>query len=180
MKAMAKAIRSDLLIATLALVISAGATLSSVYQTHVIARQLGASVWPYLSITSTLGPSTYRLAVTNDGLGPALVRSATLSVDGKSVASYREAAVRVARGAKLARADSSSTAAIGKTTVIRAGDTHDLIRASGSLITKGGDLGQRVTLALCYCSLEDQCWTVRSHEQRVAVASCLPNDGIDN
>ena len=57
-------------------------------------------------VTKTLGAATYRLSVTNDGLGPALVRSATLIVDGKRV-------------------------------------------------------------------------TVRSHEQRVAVAACERSDGID-
>ena len=84
-----KTIRADLLIATLALLASSGATLSSVYQTHVIANQLSASVWPYLEAVYSLSTTTANLEVANDGLGPALVRSASLAVDGHPVATAR-------------------------------------------------------------------------------------------
>ena len=172
-------LRLDLVIATLALIISAGATVSSIYQTHVIARQLGASVWPYLSITSSLGDSAYSLAVANDGLGPAVVKNATLSVDGEKVANYREAEGRLARGVRVGKDLIATFSSINETTVVRAGDTRVLIRASGSAVSQVGDLGKRVSLSLCYCSLLDECWTVVSHEPRVDVRTCATNAGIE-
>jgi hypothetical protein len=51
--------------------------------TRVIAQQLSAQVWPYVTFTGTTEPERLELDVANDGLGPAVVKSFVLRVDGK-------------------------------------------------------------------------------------------------
>ncbi len=173
--------RTDLIIATVALLVSAGATISSVYQTKVVANQLSASVWPYLSIETNLSENAFALSVSNDGLGPALVRSAKLSVDGKPYPTYRGALAAIFRGT-TAPTPKGSFASIDATSVIHVADQRVLMKATlGPSARTLGDLGKRVALELCYCSLLDQCWNVRSGtgKPRVAVPSCASNDGID-
>ena len=76
-------IPSDVLVAGLALVISGTAAAAGWYQTHVIAQQLSAAVWPYVTVGSTFDGEHLRVNVRNDGLGPAIVESFVVSVDGK-------------------------------------------------------------------------------------------------
>ncbi|MFY9665426.1 MAG: hypothetical protein WAK19_13335, partial [Candidatus Cybelea sp.] len=83
-----KRFRFDFIIAFCALLISTIAALASVYQTRVIGEQLSATVWPYLSIDRTFNPQAVSLSITNYGLGPALIRSAEIELDGKKVRSW--------------------------------------------------------------------------------------------
>ncbi len=98
-----RSFRADIVIATLALLISGGATISSLYQTKTIANQLSASVWPYLSIEGDGSPDEVSLSVVNDGLGPALIRSAAMTIDGKRIASYSAALKALAGPVKHAK-----------------------------------------------------------------------------
>jgi hypothetical protein len=178
---MMKGVRADLVIATLALAMSTTASLSSLYQTKVIANQLSSSVWPYLSInTSTTTGSAFALSVTNNGLGPALVRSASLELDGRTLSRYRDGLATLVRGipAKNAHA-SASYSSIGSTTVIRPGEKFVTLSYAGKAVGSFSDLGQRYRLTLCYCSLLGQCWTVRGQDEPAAVASCSRRSSID-
>jgi len=53
------------------------------YERKTNAQQLGAQVWPYVTFTGTTEADRLELDVANDGLGPALVKSFVLRVDGK-------------------------------------------------------------------------------------------------
>lgn len=176
-----KTIRADLLIATLALLASSGATLSSVYQTHVIANQLSASVWPYLEAVYSLSTTTANLEVANDGLGPALVRSASLAVDGHPVASYRRGIDVLERGFHLKNPYNGSFSSIGPSSVIRPGEQVALFSLSRLPVKEFGSMHRRVMLEVCYCSLLGQCWIYRSGpvETRDQVGSCPTNAGLD-
>ena len=81
-------LRIDLLIAIVALFISALTAAASLYQTHVIADQLSSSEWPYLGISGTVSMSkTLSYSIVNNGMGPAIVRTVVVSLDGKPVVS---------------------------------------------------------------------------------------------
>ena len=77
--------RIDILIAVCALLMSTLATAASWWQSRVVATQLSSQVWPYVAIATTTGPNGLELTVSNDGLGPAVIRSLQLAVDGKVV-----------------------------------------------------------------------------------------------
>ena len=80
-----KRLRFDLVIALCALLISGVAAAASAYQTYVIRQQYSATVWPYLTFISTSSATFFWLRVNNAGIGPALIRSAVVSRDGKPI-----------------------------------------------------------------------------------------------
>jgi hypothetical protein len=65
-----------------ALLISTLAAAASFWQARVLQDQLGAQVWPYVSVSEDFTGNSVQIGVANDGLGPAIVRSATAAVDG--------------------------------------------------------------------------------------------------
>ena len=93
-------LRVELLIAVCALLLTGIASIASVYQAHVIARQFSsteqqfsATVWPYLTLTIRQTPTTIESSITNDGLGPAIIRSAAIGWDRtKSFGSWQDMA----------------------------------------------------------------------------------------
>ncbi|MBV8375238.1 MAG: hypothetical protein JO302_06980, partial [Candidatus Eremiobacteraeota bacterium] len=93
-----RAFRLDFFIAIAALLVSALTAGTLIYQTHVIGAQYAAAIWPYLSVETTYdNPNGVTIALNNEGLGPALIHSARLSVDGKSVASWNDYFLTLAR-----------------------------------------------------------------------------------
>jgi len=172
-------IRLELVIATLALCASAAASIATVVQTSVVGNQLSASVWPYVSIANTYSPGSLGLGLDNDGLGPALVRNVTLTIDGKPLTSWRRAiAVLVLpKQTKRARAGVDESD-VGPGSVIRPGASLSLIRVQSPLIDSAltATLARRVELTVCYCSILQQCWTVNESRtgQPQAVHDCGP------
>lgn len=78
----------------LALAVSVFALAIGTWQTRLMQSQSRASVWPYLSIgyTYTNGAETngFIWTIDNNGVGPALVQSTTLSLDGKPMRNWDE------------------------------------------------------------------------------------------
>lgn len=162
-----KRFRFDLLIAVSALLISTIAALASVYQTRVIREQLSATVWPYLSFDRTFSPQAVTLSLTNYGLGPALVRSARIDLDGKPVPSWDAVIaeyVRVAHRMHVKGVTRISDANLDGSVVLSAGVTRRLldVEAAGATIHVVRRVAGSVALTVCYCSLLGQCWQVTS------------------
>ena len=193
-----KAFRFDLMVAVCALLISAVAAAASVYQSHVISQQnglisqqFGATTWPYLSFVASYSPNWVEVDLRNNGVGPAIIRTADVTLDGKSVAPGKtnssidavvETAVRQAnddarraraRGALTGHAQlHTSTTSLAAGDVMPAGASWTLIRADGPFITpRVVALHLRVNIKLCYCSLVGRCWT-----KEYAEAKSIPRD----
>jgi len=191
-----KAFRFDLFIAVCALLLSAVVAGASVYQGHVIAaqtkiigEQFGATTWPYLSFENSYSADFVEVDLRNNGVGPAIIRTAEVTVDGKPVGpgktnsaidSVVEAAVRAAsadmRRLKRHGVLHTSTKSLSGGDVIPAGASWVLLRADGALITQRVvALRPRVNIKLCYCSLVGRCWAKELTESRSIpqdVASC--------
>jgi hypothetical protein len=176
-----KAIRIELLIATLALLASAAASIATVVQTSTVASQLSASVWPYLTVRETVGQNDIEVALENEGLGPAIIQSAGLALDGKPLPNWHTAIrmlVAKDRSPKphLAIEVTTVRSFFGKGDVVRPGATFELI----SLHTQiGRDFASaadapKLALSVCYCSILQQCWIVEqlSREQPHSVRDC--------
>jgi hypothetical protein len=170
-------LRLDFAIALCALLISSVAAFATVYQTHVIARQFSATVWPYVSFDEYNSPTQLQIIVRNDGLGPAIVRSAKLTWEGKPVASLEEVLTRFARenpkvttasraalraGAHLRITLSTPTAGL----VVPANGQHTLFAADGAVLVQyfRPEL-KRLGISLCYCSLTGSCWVQTIHNR---------------
>jgi hypothetical protein len=176
-----RAFRLDFFIAIAAVLISALTAATLIYQTRVIGHQFAATIWPYISVSATYGPQSVEIGVSNDGLGPALIRSAQLSVDGRRLNSWndyllllsKEPAIRVlflsASKAALAGRPTSmsiSESSFGASSTLRPGDSKRLIKISLlpqiPLPAYRALLRHIITMDFCYCSLDGTCWTLHS------------------
>lgn len=159
---MERRLRFDLIIALAAVAISAIAAGAAAYQTYVVNKQLSAAVWPYLALNTTYDVNRLTFQIENDGLGPAIVRSASLTIDGRSVGKWTNLFVRFPfrHGTHLA----GSLASIRNGEVVRAGDTKTVLDLHGPIpaaaVLERFERKHNVSIDLCYCSLLEQCWTV--------------------
>jgi hypothetical protein len=186
-----KRFRFDLLVALLALAISGIAAGASAYQTYVIRQQFSATVWPYLTfVTSSSSNKFFELDVSNAGIGPALIREAIVTRDGKpiDVVSHPGAdpalglaiepervAANAERGKRGEHSDLTVTSIV-RGDVVPAGAKLQLLRVDGRFLAHRviADV-RRIDLRLCYCSLLGNCWTKRLWDPSAephAVRSC--------
>jgi hypothetical protein len=169
--------RLDFFIAVAAVLISAITAAALIYQTRVIGDQFAATIWPYLSIGATYGTGGETIEVTNDGVGPALVQSAQLFVDGRAVRSWndyvkvlthdpelRKFFLRALAAYKAGRADALVTmSSIGPSSTLPAGATQRLLRISlPEIVPPQALVKHSVAMDFCYCSLNGSCWTLHA------------------
>jgi hypothetical protein len=188
-----KRFRVDLYIASLALIFSGLAAAAAAYQTYVIRQQFSATVWPYLTfVSSTSGAGWFELDLSNAGIGPALIRNAVISRDGKPIREGLGPTSMTALGAAIApeRAEASGDEAharvhvhndvtvtsLSRGDVIPAGSKLQLLHITGKYLTKRVVLdAHRFDISVCYCSLLGDCWTKRlwdSAEEPHSIRSC--------
>jgi hypothetical protein len=176
-----RALRLDFIVAIAALLISALTAGALLYQTRVISREYAAAIWPYISVAATYDPNGETIEVVNDGLGPALIRSTQLSVDGKAVSSWNDYLRALAREPQIraiflrsrqafisgspVRLNITMTS-IGPSTTIRGGESVTLLKLSFGeavpVVVMQELLRHPITIDFCYCSLNGSCWT--SHD----------------
>jgi hypothetical protein len=174
-----KRFRIDLYIASLALIFSGLAALAAAYQTYVIRQQFSATVWPYLTfVSSTSGSKSIELDLNNVGIGPALIRSAVVSRDGKpvlegvgptsmtalgnAIALERGEADKDERRAHVNIHNDVTSSSITRGDVIPAGSKVELMRVSGTYLAKHVIADAHyIDISVCYCSLLGNCWTKR-------------------
>ncbi len=160
-----RSVRVDLLIAVCALLVSSLATLASWWQTRVIQQQLSAQVWPYLSVGESIDNDVFTLDVTNDGLGPAVIRNLSATVDGKPVGSFTAMMHAILGPHLLARAPHGQAMGLHANSIA----PGDVIRAGSSINTltlKSKRFAPlllaaypRVEITMCYCAiLPGTCW----------------------
>jgi hypothetical protein len=174
----------DVIIAGLALLISALATAASWWQTHVIAQQLSAQVWPYVTVAGNYGAGELRLSVNNDGLGPAIIESFVLLVDGKPQRDV-VAAMHALVG-PIKRGDAQSDLEVGSIAagqVLRTNSATMLFSLRNKAVapTLAAAMSRRLTIRTCYCSIVENCWTftiaaTNATQRPVPIAHC-PDEG---
>ncbi len=174
-----KAVRLDLVIAVCALLVSGLATGASWWQSRVVAQQLQAQVWPYLTITGTLSNDEVSYTLSNDGLGPAVIRSAVLTVDGKPQQTMVDA-MHALIGRMGPRAHALSMAAPDAGTVIRVGGSVTMFHLTSPVLAPmlARQTG-RVALRVCYCSIVGTCWLKQSQQSDPRVVASCPDVGAD-
>lgn len=178
-----RAFRLDFFVAIAAVLISALTAGTLWYQTRVIGDQFAATIWPYLSVGTTYDTNGETIYLVNDGVGPALIRSAQLSVDSRPVRSWNDyervlaedpstralwqrtyavASVRSGGSADI------STSSIGPSSTLRPGETKNVLKISFVANVSTQALTKHaVALDLCYCSLNGSCWTLHAMPGRI-------------
>ncbi len=161
-----RGIRIDLVIAICALLVSSLATAASWWQSRVVAEQLSAQVWPYVSFSVTFNDELFAVSVSNDGLGPAVLRTAGLSVDDKPQASFVDALHAMLGTHLIQRAKRAGDRHLAATynsggpgSVLRAGASITVFSLrSKSWAPKLYREWPRLKMRACYCSIEGACW----------------------
>jgi hypothetical protein len=162
-----KSFRYEAMIAVSAVLISAITAAALVYQTHVLSQQFSATVWPYLSFDVSHSDTDVNVDVRNNGIGPALIRSVEITVDGKRVPSLDAIVDPIVSRANALRknrtpAASASVATIQTGEVLPANRSITLVHVSGTEATRMLVAeAPRFNLSLCYCSLLGRCWNAQ-------------------
>lgn len=188
-----RGLRFDLVIAVCALLISTLATGASWWQarvvqaqTQVLQEQLGAQVWPYVSVTEGINGDTAQVAIANNGLGPAVLRSASATVNGVPKSNFIDImhailgpnlVARTSHGERLSISLDSGTPG----SVLRAGETIVAFsitskRYARPFLHAYGRLRSRV----CYCAIiPGKCWlndSAANDPRPVPVCREVPSD----
>jgi hypothetical protein len=156
-------LRFDTVVAVCALLASSVAAAAMVYQTRVIEQQFAATVWPYLSVDTDNTANSVMVRLTNDGAGPALIRSAQLVIDGKPVPGWTTLLEAVFKSDRLKGKHhatlSSQSSSVDASATVRSGDSKVLfgLRATDPAIIAAAR-AHRVALNVCYCSINNSCW----------------------
>ena len=152
------------------------------YTAWLQGQQVRAQVWPYLE--TGISGSKRELILVNKGVGPALIRSVQIYVDGKPQHNWD--AVYASLGLKFEHRPPYSTV---NSVVLSAGEHIDQVLFHDSddfnLYAKQAS---RVEMRLCYCSTMKECWVRDEREKdstRITkeIETCPargPDDFVDN
>lgn len=168
----ARVLRFDIIIAVCALLISTLATGAAWWQarvlaaqTHVLEEQLGAQVWPYVSTSVSTSGNAVEIDIANDGLGPAVLRSAVASVDGVPESNFIQIMHALLGANLIARKPRGESINLGISsgtpgTVLRPGVTiHAFTLQSKTYARRFLRAYGRVRTKICYCAIiPGKCW----------------------
>lgn len=145
------------LIGLLSLVVAGYTAYIAHYTANVQMEQVRAQVWPWLEAGNN--DSTDAIEVYNKGVGPAIVRSAEIWIDGKSQRNWDQ--VLDTLDVKRPRTYSESTI---YPAVLSAGETVPIIKFAQNDAYqqfRGAAIRKHMTIIICYCSTLGECWRYR-------------------
>jgi len=160
-------------IALAALVVSVSAVVVGLYEASLQRAHDRAEVWPNLELSTYVTPKGASLRLENSGIGPAIVHSIVVSVDGRPRRNWTD--VLAAVTGRNPGVLESSTAA---DRAIRAGDGVLLVGAPAAALPPGmWDYIKRVSVRVCYSSVFKESWVLESRHlttksTRTLIASC--------
>jgi hypothetical protein len=148
----------DALAALIAASIGILALLVSGYTAYVQRQQVRAQVWPYLLVGNYDPEQT--IGVLNKGVGPAIIRSIQVWVDGKPRRDWKH--VLGALGLPTGGVTISTISG----NVISAGERVAALRIADEAAYRAlrGALGSRANMEICFCSTLDECWLYSDRE----------------
>ena len=130
-------------------------------------REQRAAVWPYVEVEASLTSSRFEVRLRNVGVGPARVRAAAVSRDGAAVRSWSD----LIRGAGVDPEQVAWYFSLARGRVLpRDSDAEVIFRLAPEDVAVAPDLIERLSreayegkidVAICYCSVYDECWTSR-------------------
>lgn len=157
-----------LALSVLALATSAYQTRLMQSQTELMQKQSRASVWPYVTIGTyeyrIPGHETFTWRVDNNGVGPAKIESVQVTLDGKPYRNWYELFAALAPGQQFHGQTSSLNGIVlppnlNRETGIEMVKPDTTERAKAFL-----DAQSRLSVEICYCSVYEECWIVRSFQ----------------
>jgi hypothetical protein len=154
------------------------ALLVSAYTAYIQREQTRAQVWPRLLVGYR--PADRLVVIYDKGLGPAIIRSVRVTVDGKPQRDWDQ--VVTAMGLKLSEPLKSST--IGSVVISPGEELHLLKFASDADFAQAAAASRPLEMHICYCSVLNDCWLMNDQEKTPAlrvreVESCPVDPAAD-
>ncbi len=152
-------------------VIAVAALATAVYTAWITREQQKMSVWPYVTQMSSDSGGAYNYLVRNAGLGPALVRSFELRVDGRPARDWSDVVHRAGWKAQPRGALHSD---LGRGWVLLPGQTVSIymVPDSADRFRFRREVLPRLETIVCYCSLYGDCWRYNSNATEPEQATC--------
>lgn len=153
-------LRPDLIVALLAVVIGVCTMFVYIYQARIMSKQTQAATWPYVEVIFSNSSQHFGINVTNKGVGPAIVKSARIRLDGVAYSDSRKNLDSVAYLLTGSRRVLSGYTNVNNR-VISPGEVISFIEVSdsASVMLLLQSLQKHSTqVEVCYCSVFDECW----------------------
>ena len=167
---------TDRIMSVSAIVAAIAAVLVAAYEARINREYQRISVWPRIQQSNSFVPGEpYRRIVSNVGVGPALIRSVQVSVDGVPRRTWGEI-VKALLGKPAP--DHVYTSLNAGAVVLPTKDVTVLQIPAGEEAQLFSDQTEtpRLSIQICYSSLYGESWLSDSREsQPRAVASCQPD-----
>jgi hypothetical protein len=144
-------------VALAALVVSLSAVIVGIYEAQLQRAHDRAEVWPHLEISTYVTPDRAELYLENTGLGPAIINSAVVMVDGRPVHNWNDVLQTLNGGSPIRTFGSASV----DDHALRAGDKTVMITlAKENTPPHFWDAIARVSIQVCYHSAFNDFWMV--------------------
>ncbi|HET8898762.1 MAG TPA: hypothetical protein VFN09_08345 [Rhodanobacteraceae bacterium] len=155
------------LVGFLALLVAGYTAYIERYTADIQTKQVQAQVWPYL-ISGNNG-LTHALEVANKGVGPAIVRSVRVQVDGKPQADWGQLL------SSLQLPTNHYALSILNQQVLSAGEKLQILQIPDEALWQQflAAASGRIVLDICFCSTLDECWVSSNKNLVVTQASGL-------
>ena len=164
----------EVLVGIAAILLSCGALVVSVFQARILREQQGATVWPRLSVSGGRIDDGFTYSLSNDGIGPAIVREVRFAARGEA---YEQLSTLLYSTVLEPMADTAYAAGkiyatLSPGSVLRPGDQVDLFQTRHS-----DPLAERLVALMADSSFHAQilysdvygtCWRIDNVDVRAA------------
>jgi len=158
----------DTILAVSAIAISLFSAVMTLQHGRAMEKMVEANTWPYVTIedasSDLQGHHLYQISVVNNGVGPAKIESMNVSYKGRPASDVIQLARTIAKeaGQPPSRVLESDIAG----GVIPARQSMNALTAaapysSPEMIEALRQVRSQIDIDICYCSIFDECWTVR-------------------
>jgi len=126
------------------------------YQAHIMQTQQHASAWPYLEWLPSFNEETYFIEITNNGIGPAIIKNVDIQLDGKPKVNIDSLFVELMGTAYFPHLTSTV-----QNRVLPPGKSIRLFQIdndkwAGTVFSKMAE--HRFTMRICYASIYGDSW----------------------
>jgi hypothetical protein len=171
----------DRILSLSASIVAIAALATAVYEARINRAHQRVIVWPYVTQFNSDSGGAYQRKVQNAGIGPALIRSFQVRVDGHVMRSWDEVLAQIAP-APAGRDSGFAYSTLATGSVLTPGSSVTLLLLTDPARARRfhGAVDRRLETRVCYCSLYGDCWQASSQAtEPAAVKACRAEPEIE-
>ena len=162
---------SDKIMTFVAIFISCLALVVSIVQTRILQKQSHAAVWPRIGVLHSYGPEHYKVAVVNQGVGPAIISAIEYQYEDTTLTRLVGLVKHILReDTKKQNLKESPSIKLGyaeilKGRVIKPSESIEIYEAKDSLTVRlASEYFDNMDIKIDYCSIYETCWSFKDDE----------------